>query len=75
MTETQKSTCKHCGRAISLVPWGKHYKWVDGRMSWHCGSDPAFPTRTHAPGTQIIQPGDAAIARVIQVTDIPGATP
>ncbi len=61
------STCKHCGKGIVLMQTGvRTWKWVDGRMGWHCGSDPAHPTRAHAPG-------EADVARIIQVADIPAA--
>lgn len=56
MTETPKSTCLHCGKAISLVPWGKHYKWVTANMGWHCGHDPLYPMRVHAPVNHSLMP-------------------
>jgi len=46
--------CMNCGRRIYLVPTpsGKSAKWVtnpDRADTWHCGNDPEFPVRSHAP--------------------------
>lgn len=42
-----------CGAAICLVQTGaRTYKWLTDprdKQSWRCGSDPAFPVRSHAP--------------------------
>lgn len=57
MPEAPKTTCAHCGKRIALIQTGvRTWKWVDGRMGWHCGSDPAFPTRAHAPGSEYVHP-------------------
>jgi hypothetical protein len=45
-------TCARCGATIYLVGSGNHFKWVTnpGKAdTWHCGNDPDFPVRTHAP--------------------------
>jgi hypothetical protein len=44
--------CDACGKDITLVPNGKHYKWVTDESksgSWHCGNDRNYPVRAHAP--------------------------
>jgi hypothetical protein len=46
--------CKDCGAKIYLARVGLHYKWLTNprkRDSWHCGNDPDFPVRSHAPET------------------------
>jgi hypothetical protein len=53
--ETKRSTCRRCGKPIFLVavPQSKtdQHRWIVGNRlaNWHCGSDPAFPVRTHEP--------------------------
>lgn len=56
MTKTETirktGTCSSCAAEIFLVPNGLHFKWVtdpEKRWTWHCGSDPRFPTQAHRP--------------------------
>jgi hypothetical protein len=53
-TPPSKSVCARCGNQITLVAAGKHYKWVTNPAkadSWHCGNDPLFSVRAHAPAS------------------------
>lgn len=55
-TGNNEADCHYCGAHIFLVAHGLHYKWqtnpAKADASWHCGIDPAFPVRGHAPRNQ-----------------------
>jgi hypothetical protein len=49
-------TCERCGRQVYFAACGLHFKWLadptnpKDSASWHCGTDPHFPTMVHNPG-------------------------
>jgi hypothetical protein len=50
--EVAHNVCAECGQPITLISSGLHYKWVTDPTraeTWHCGSDPLFPVKAHAP--------------------------
>jgi len=51
---TMQDTCARCGKRIELrqtAPTSKTFRWFSSSQAnaWHCGDDPNFPVRSHAP--------------------------
>jgi hypothetical protein len=47
------TTCTRCGKFITLVPFGLHYKYVEvtrlKQRIWKCLPTAEFPVRSHEP--------------------------